>query len=146
MTKSLINRERTSQWGAESWEREKSEKSNKNCIYPIVTNQEKREPFPSSFQNFFFPVTLKWPFYFLIFPEKEAEEKGRWSRVKRVPSDFLINNASNRSLFFLRLFFLPNLKFNYFCYMFSTYTIAVRFWFRKLGLRKSELWYVTIFY
>ena len=77
MTKSLINRERTSQLGTGNWEREKSEKSNKNCIYPIVTNQEKREPFPSSFQKLFLSSYAKTTFLLFDFSKKKAEEEGR---------------------------------------------------------------------
>ena len=43
-------------------------------------------------ENYFL---VKWPFWFLIFPEKEVEEEGIWSRLKRVPSDFLVNNDSD---------------------------------------------------
>ena len=55
---------------------------------------------------------LKWPFWFLIFPEKEAEEEGIWSWLERAPSEFLINNDSDGLLFFLWLFFFHKFKVN----------------------------------
>ena len=45
-------------------------------------------------------------------------------------------NAYSFSDFF---FSPPNLKLNYFCYVFSTYTIVVRFWFQRLGLRETVI-------
>ena len=53
--------------GAESWEREKSKKLDKNYIYPIVSDQGKRELFPNSFQKLFLSSYAKMTFFSFLF-------------------------------------------------------------------------------
>ena len=82
----------------------------------ITHHSKLKDPFQSLFPDIpikkkenYFPV--KWPFWFLIFPEKEVEEEGIRSQLKRVPFDFWLTMTPTGNSFF-GFFSSTNLKLN----------------------------------